>query len=165
MRVDDSPLTTDIDTTAKEIWRQDPNRIGLLFVNLSANDVFFNIRPDVSTTNGIQLVGSGDSLVLSWKEDLILPCWLGTGSPTSITAPSSVGVCCCSEDPKPNADAHPVARRHSFQPSRANAPHHIRHRHRALCDTWLGPKRRCESSTRVRRVVLFADLCCTRVYL
>lgn len=73
VRVDDNPLTTDIDTTAKEIWRQDPNRIGLLFVNLSANDVFFNIRPDVSTTNGIQLVGSGDSLVLSWKEDLILP--------------------------------------------------------------------------------------------
>ena len=68
-----NPEETDIDTTAKIILKQSPNRVGFVMVNLSANVMFVAPAADVSSSKGIRLAANGGSLTTIWREDFHLP--------------------------------------------------------------------------------------------
>jgi len=48
------------------------DRVGLIFVNLGTSDIFINIDPAVSSTNGIDLTSNGGSATLSVVYDFTL---------------------------------------------------------------------------------------------
>jgi len=48
------------------------DRVGLIFVNLGTSDIFINIDPAVSTTNGIDITANGGSATLSVVYDFTL---------------------------------------------------------------------------------------------
>jgi hypothetical protein len=60
----------DIDTADKIIARNDPARLALLIVNQSDNQL--NLRPGLTatTSTGFVLPGNGDTLLVTWRDDL-----------------------------------------------------------------------------------------------
>lgn len=64
--------TVDLSTTAKRVISNNYERMGLTVVNLSANDVFMGLTNTVSTTFGIELIGSGAALLINARDDLAL---------------------------------------------------------------------------------------------
>ena len=66
----------------------DFERLGLVIINLSASDLYLAPDPEVSTTSGILLTGSGSSLSLVAHDDLVLVGYgwyaLATAAPQSI---------------------------------------------------------------------------------
>lgn len=58
------------------------DRVGLLFVNLGANDVFIAISSAVATTFGIRLTANGGNASFDVTEDFTLPTrqWFGIAS-------------------------------------------------------------------------------------
>lgn len=61
-----------IGTTAVRIFGNDPNRLALIFVNLSANNIFFHLDNTVSLTKGIFCGPNGGGLSYVWDEDFEL---------------------------------------------------------------------------------------------
>lgn len=57
------------------LFRQDPDRLGFLVVNLSTADLFIGPFQDVSTTKGIRLGPSGGNISLLWEEDFETVAW------------------------------------------------------------------------------------------
>lgn len=51
----------------------DPERVSILIMNLSANQVYLGFRPDVSAANGIHLVDNGGFAVFEANDDGLLP--------------------------------------------------------------------------------------------
>lgn len=64
-----------IGTTVVPLFRQNPNRLGLLVINLSLNNIFIAPVTDVSATKGIRLAANGGSYQSVWFEDFELPTW------------------------------------------------------------------------------------------
>lgn len=61
--------TIALTTTAQRICDNNPNRVGLLILNLGSTKSFINWSTGVSSTNGIQLVNNGGDFSLTWLED------------------------------------------------------------------------------------------------
>jgi len=61
--------TTTIGTTVSEVVGSNPDRLGLLILNLSNNTVFVGIENNVSTTNGIRLGANGGSVAFNVTDD------------------------------------------------------------------------------------------------
>jgi hypothetical protein len=63
------------------------DRVGLVIVNLGANDLFISIDSGVSSTNGIKLAALGGNVTLNLIDDLTLPtrAWYGI-APTGNTS-------------------------------------------------------------------------------
>ena len=80
--------TVTVGTSFGEVIGSDPDRLGLLIVNLSANTVYVGINNDVSTTNGIRLGATGGSVSFNVTDDgMLLPrTWFGlaTGAGSNI---------------------------------------------------------------------------------
>jgi hypothetical protein len=49
--------------------RADPDRLGFVLVNLSANTIHVGPFADVSSTKGIRLPSSGGAIIVDWHED------------------------------------------------------------------------------------------------
>jgi len=60
-------------TTAGELIKGSPDRVGLIIVNQGGNDVYVAISSGVSTTNGIKLTANGGSVTMDVKTDYTLP--------------------------------------------------------------------------------------------
>jgi hypothetical protein len=58
-----------IGTSAVQIMRQDPDRLGFVIINLSVSDIYIGSFRDVSATKGIKIPPSGGSAVALWDED------------------------------------------------------------------------------------------------
>ncbi len=73
------PITVTVGVTAERIARANPNRIALMFVNLSANNIHILPANNPSATHGILVSPSGGNTILFWKEDfdLLLHDWFG----------------------------------------------------------------------------------------
>ena len=56
-----------------QLWKQDPQRVAFVVVNLSANTVLISPGADVSATSGIALNPNGGSVTMLWRDDLHLP--------------------------------------------------------------------------------------------
>lgn len=61
------PVT--IGTAVGTVIDSDPDRLGLLIVNLSANTVFIGIENNISATNAIRLGPSGGSISFNVEDD------------------------------------------------------------------------------------------------
>lgn len=68
-----------VQTTATSIVNNSPDRVGLVIINLGANDIYIGLTPAVSTTNGIKLPANGGSVSMNVRDDFILPSrqWWG----------------------------------------------------------------------------------------
>lgn len=66
---------TTVGITAARLLINDPDRLGFLVVNLSANDIYVGPFPDVSSTKGIRLGPSGGNVVAMWEEDFEMVAW------------------------------------------------------------------------------------------
>lgn len=57
---------------AVQIVPNNPKRLGLTIVNMSANNLYIGPRNTVSTVNGIWVFGGGGAVTLSWDSDFDL---------------------------------------------------------------------------------------------
>jgi len=64
-----NPVTATVATTVTQVARNNPKRVELLLVNLSANRGFIYFDTQVSTTRGIPVGADGGFVQLSWEED------------------------------------------------------------------------------------------------
>ena len=65
----ENPITASIPTTVTQILRNDPKRLTLVIINLSANSVYVAPNNRVATTNGIYLVPNGGAVSLLYRDD------------------------------------------------------------------------------------------------
>ena len=56
-----------------QVFGNDPERVFVLLVNLSANTIYVSFDTNVSSTNGILLAANGGSLEMDVRSDLIFP--------------------------------------------------------------------------------------------
>jgi len=62
-----------IGVAAGQVIGNDPERVFVLLVNLSANTIYVSFDTNVSSTNGILLAANGGSLEMDVESDLIFP--------------------------------------------------------------------------------------------
>ena len=67
-----NPVTSSVGTTAKEIAKENHDRLAIVVINLSANDLYVAFDNQVSSSRGIYLTPTGGSLSLLAEEDLEL---------------------------------------------------------------------------------------------
>lgn len=67
--------TASIGVAASRLMINDPDRLGFLVVNLSANDLYIMIDAQVSTTRGIKAGPNGGSISVVWFEDFEICAW------------------------------------------------------------------------------------------
>lgn len=68
-RVNLNPVVSSVGTVPTQIVGNNPNRVGLLIVNLGVNNLFVLPEPDPSAAKGILLAPNGGDLVITWYED------------------------------------------------------------------------------------------------
>lgn len=65
----ENETTTTVGTTVSEVVESNPDRLGLLVLNLSNNNVFLAIENNPSATNGIRLGANGGSVAFNVTDD------------------------------------------------------------------------------------------------
>lgn len=84
--------TYNVGTTPTQILSNNPNRVGLTFVNPSSINVLLFYGKNPSSSFGILLAGGGGTLSLNWRDDMtLIPMdWyaIAPGGATSITVAS-----------------------------------------------------------------------------
>jgi len=75
-RAIENPLAvTSLGATAQMILANNPNRLGAVIVNLSANIIYLSLENDVSSTKGVLLGATGGKASLVWDEDFDMTAW------------------------------------------------------------------------------------------
>ena len=70
-----NPLTSQIQTTATELLKPDPNRLAWTLINLGAQACYVAFTPDVATSKGVYVAATGGVFSLLWNEDFSLVCF------------------------------------------------------------------------------------------
>jgi len=65
--------------TVAQILRQDPRRVGFIFINLSPNQIFISPIGAATSTNGIRVGPSGGSVHVLALEDGEMAAWEWSG--------------------------------------------------------------------------------------
>lgn len=90
------PLLTEVGVNAVRVVPNNPDRLGLIIINLSANVIYMGFDNRVATTRGIYLAPSGGQMVMNYKEDFELvgqEMWgLATGANSGIHVIEVIGV-------------------------------------------------------------------------
>ena len=73
LMIEDNPEVSQVDTTDVVILKNNPRRIGMVVINLSANSVYIRPQMTASANAGIALVASGGSVSMNCIEDFHLP--------------------------------------------------------------------------------------------
>lgn len=60
-------------TAAGVLLQGNPDRVGLVMVNLGTNDVFVSLNSGVSTSNGIRIAASGGNITMDVRDDFTIP--------------------------------------------------------------------------------------------
>ena len=79
----ENPLAVaDIDTATKQLLPADPDRLGILFINLGTGTVYVSWLEVVAATNGIRVSANGGHVYMSTPEDasLVTRAWFGMAS-------------------------------------------------------------------------------------
>lgn len=71
--VEDLVAVVSVGTTAAEVIRNDPERVFLLFVNLSVNTMHVGFDAAVGAARGIVLAANGGTYQIDVEEDFTLP--------------------------------------------------------------------------------------------
>lgn len=89
-----NPETDTADVTATLVANNNPNRVGLNIINLSANVIYVMFDNDVSATRGIRLDANGGALNLVWQYDMAMIGWewwaIAIGAASAITVIETV---------------------------------------------------------------------------
>jgi hypothetical protein len=87
-RLIENPLVSSVGTSAAKVLNNNPDRIGWLIINLSANTLYIAYSPDVSSSKGIQIAANGgtaSSIVTEDGEAVANEVWaVATGANSSI---------------------------------------------------------------------------------
>ena len=67
-----NPLVTEVGVAAVKILSYNPNRLGLLIMNTSANSISISPKANVTTGTGIILVPAGGAISFKWDTDFEL---------------------------------------------------------------------------------------------
>lgn len=67
-----NPLVAAVGVAAIPVANNNPDRVGLTFINLSVNVIYVSPDPNVSAAIGIRLDANGGQLTLVWWEDFEL---------------------------------------------------------------------------------------------
>lgn len=68
-RYNDTAMNTVVAATPTPLWRNNPDRLELVFTNLGANIVYLNVHESVAADNGFYLAANGGSITLTAEED------------------------------------------------------------------------------------------------
>ena len=66
-------VTDTVNTTVTKIAMNNPNRLGLIILNLGAYDIYVAPTSDVSLDKGILLTANGGGISFNLREDFMLP--------------------------------------------------------------------------------------------
>jgi len=81
-----------VGTTAGQILSNNPNRVGLTFVNPGTINVLLFFGKNPTANFGILLAGGGGTLSLNWRDDMTMIPWdwyaIAPGGATNITVAS-----------------------------------------------------------------------------
>jgi hypothetical protein len=69
------PLISLVTTTVQRVAENNPNRVGLTFINLGAFTVYIWLYNNVGATKGIRLSANGGSVSYNWEYDMTLCGW------------------------------------------------------------------------------------------
>lgn len=69
VRFNPNPIVSTVQTAATQLWRGNPDRLQLTFINLGANIIYLFVDPSVSASRGIYLAPGGGSVILTAEED------------------------------------------------------------------------------------------------
>lgn len=64
--------TQTIGVVGSQVVPNNPNRVGLVMINLSANTIYVDINPGVTSSAGILLAPNGGAITLDWRTDFTL---------------------------------------------------------------------------------------------
>jgi len=79
-RAVENPLAvTSLGATAQKLLENNPNRLGFIVFNLSANVVYLSLTNEVSSTRGVRLNANGGSIGMVWDEDFQMTAWAWWG--------------------------------------------------------------------------------------
>jgi len=57
------------------VFQNNPDRVALVFVNLSANPIYLGLTNLVTAANGIYVAPNGGAVTLYWQEDFQMVGW------------------------------------------------------------------------------------------
>jgi len=81
-------LVSTVGVASIPIVRKNPNRVSILFTNLSANGIYISPLPDVASTKGIYLASNGGYAMFQFDKDfqLVITEWyaIATGAASPI---------------------------------------------------------------------------------
>lgn len=90
-----NPVIAAVGVAAIPVIRNNPDRLGFVFINLSANIVYISPAPGVLATAGIRLDANGGMVSMVWDEDfeLVSHEWYGiaTGAGSAIFVSEIIG--------------------------------------------------------------------------
>jgi len=87
VRTQAAQKTVSLGDAAAEVAPNNPDRLGLLIVNLSANSVYLALDNSVAATKGILLVPTGGSATFSIEDDFQMVGWAIWGIATGADSP------------------------------------------------------------------------------
>lgn len=67
-----NPEASSIGTSVARVFGNNPNRVAIVFVNLSANAIYVAPDPSPSSSRGIRVPANGGSMTAEWDEDFDL---------------------------------------------------------------------------------------------
>lgn len=70
-----NPLVNELMTATLQLLPNNPNRLGWMAVNLSANNIYLALDHGVSAAHGVLLTPNGGSLSMIYEEDFEATCW------------------------------------------------------------------------------------------
>jgi hypothetical protein len=73
-----NPRTAVVNIAVTQVFATSPRRVGMCFLNLSANTIYIAPDEEVAATRGVLLTPTGGSFSLIWNEDFELvtfPWW------------------------------------------------------------------------------------------
>lgn len=68
----ENPIVSSVGVTPIKIAGNNPNRVSLVIVNLSANNLYISLTVGVSATNGMFIAPNGGSIVLQYDKDFMM---------------------------------------------------------------------------------------------
>jgi len=90
-----NPLVAAVGVAAIPVALNHPDRVGIVFINLSANIIYISPLPTVLATAGVRLDPNGGSVSMSWDQDfeLVSHEWYGiaTGAASALFVSEIIG--------------------------------------------------------------------------
>ncbi len=82
-----NPLIDSLGTTPEKVFDNNPDRVALVIVNLSSNNIYLGFTRDVSANKGIIISPNGGSFSMVYDEDFHAVGWEIWGVASGLNSP------------------------------------------------------------------------------